>query len=111
MVAAAGAGPMPIPQRDITAESLSQAIRFCLSPEAASAAAVIAQKMQSERGVEAAVMSFHRNLPFRDMSCDVLPHLPATFCFDKKGHRMKLSSLATEVMTLRFSKDAKHLKL
>jgi hypothetical protein len=76
MVAGAGAGPMPIPQRDITAESLSQAIRFCLSPEAASAAAVIAQKMQSERGVEAAVMSFHRNLPIKDMSCDVLPRLP-----------------------------------
>ncbi|KAH6849571.1 hypothetical protein B0T12DRAFT_418528 [Alternaria alternata] len=111
MVAAAGAGPMPIPQRDITAESLSQAIRFCLSPEAASAAAVIAQKMQSERGVEAAVMSFHRNLPIKDMSCDVLPHLPATFGFYKKGHKWKLSSLATEVMARKLPKDAKNLKL
>jgi hypothetical protein len=111
MVAAAGAGPMPIPQRDITAESLSQAIRFCLSPEAASAAAVIAQKMQSERGVEAAVMSFHRNLPIRDMSCDVLPHLPATFGFYKKGQKWKLSSLATEVMARKLPKDAKNLKL
>ncbi|CAN9325860.1 unnamed protein product [Alternaria alternata] len=111
MVAAAGAGPMPIPQRDITAESLSQAIRFCLSPEAASAAAVIAQKMQSERGVEAAVMSFHRNLPIRDMSCDVLPHLPATFGFHKKGQKWKLSSLVTEVMARKLPKDAKNLKL
>ncbi|KAL1794573.1 hypothetical protein ACET3X_006389 [Alternaria dauci] len=111
MVAAAGAGPMPIPQRDITAESLSEAIRFCLSPEAASAAAVIAQKMQSERGVETAVMSFHRNLPVADMTCDVLPHLPATFCMEKRGHGMKVSSLAAETMVLKFPKDAKNLKL
>jgi hypothetical protein len=111
MVAAAGAGPMPIPQKEINAESLSGAINYCLSPEAASAAAAIAQKMQSERGVEAAVMSFHRNLPVNAMSCDVLPHLPATFYFGKGERKIKISSMVAEVMVEKAQNDAKHLKL
>ena len=111
MVAAAGAGPLPIPQREISAESLSRAIKFCLSPEAANSAAVIAEKMQFERGVEVAVMSFHRNLPYKDMLCDILPHLPATFCMGKGESRIKISSLVTEIMIEKAPKDAKHLRL
>ena len=111
MVAAAGAGPKPIPQRDLTAESLSHAIKYCMSPEAANAAADIAQKMQFERGVEAAVMSFHRNLPIKDMSCDILPHLPATFCIGKGKQKIRMSSLATQILIEKTLKDVKHLKL
>lgn len=111
MIAAAGAGPLPIPQRELTTESLSEAIRYCLSNEAASAAALIAQKMQSEVGVEAAVRSFHRNLPLKNLPCDVMPHLPATFCFSKGKDEIKLSSLAAEAVLSELSKDAKHLKL
>jgi hypothetical protein len=111
MVAAAGAGPEPISQRDLTAESLSTAIRYCLSHEAARAAAVIAQKMQSEVGVQAAARSFHQNLPLKNMSCDVLPHLPAAFCFNKGKDKIKLSSLVTEAVIGKASKDAKYLKL
>lgn len=111
MVATAGAGPIPIPQRKLTAESLSQAINYCMSPEAANAAAAIAQKMQIEKGVEAAAMSFHRNLPIKDMSCDVLPHLPATFSIGKGKQRIRMSSLVTHVLIDKTLEDAKHLKL
>ena len=111
MIAAAGAGPLPIPQRELTTESLSEAIRYCLSNEAASAAALIAQKMQSEVGVEAAVRSFHRNLPLKNIPCDVMIHLPATFCFSKGKDDIKLSSLAAEAVLSESFKDAKHLKL
>ena len=111
MVAAAGAGPMPIPQREFTTESLSKAISYCLSPEAAKAAAVIAQKMHSERGVEAAVRSFHKNLPLQSLSCDVLPDLPAAFCFNKGKDKIKLSSFATEVVIRKAPKDARYLQL
>jgi hypothetical protein len=111
MVAAAGAGPLPIPQQEFTTESLSAAIRYCLSPEASRAAAVIAQRMQFEVGVEAAVRSFHRNLPVKRMSCDILPHLPAAFCFDKGKAKIKLSSLATEVLICKAPKDARYFKL
>ena len=111
MVAAAGAGPMPIPQRDFTTESLSEAVSYCLSHEAARAAAVIAQKMLSEEGVEAAVRSFHKNLPIRSMSCDVLPRLPAAFCFNNRKGKIKLSSLATEIVIRKAPKDGRHFKL
>ncbi|KAK7177329.1 UDP-glucose,sterol transferase [Paraphaeosphaeria sporulosa] len=110
MVAAAGAGPMPIPQGQFTTESLSEAISYCLSNEAARAAAAIAQKMQLEVGVEAAARSFHRNLPIENMSCDVAPHLPAAFCFNKGKDKIKLSSFVAELVCPNGSKNAKHLK-
>ncbi|KAH7138489.1 hypothetical protein B0J11DRAFT_16631 [Dendryphion nanum] len=111
MVAAAGAGPMPIPQRELNTEILSQAINYCLSNEAVVAAAGIARKMQSEVGVETAARSFHRNLPITNMLCDVNPNLPAAFCFSKGKDKIKLSALAAEVVLARNPTDAKHLTL
>jgi hypothetical protein len=111
MVAAVGAGPMPIPQQELTTESLSEAISYCLSNEAARAAAGIAQKMQSEVGVEAAARSFHRNLPIKSMACEVIPHLPAAFCFNKGKDKIKLSALVTEVVFSKAAKDVKYLRL
>jgi hypothetical protein len=111
MCAAAGAGPVPIPQKELTTEALSQAIRYCLSEEAARAAAAIAQKMQAENGVEAAARSFHRNLPTKQMTCDLITHLPASFRFKKGKDVVKLSSLAAELLLGESSKDTKHLEL
>jgi hypothetical protein len=83
---------MPIPQREFTTESLSKAISYCLS-------------------LEAAVRSFHKNLPLQTLSCDVLPDLPAAFCFNKGKDKIKLSSLATEVVIRKAPKDARYFKL
>lgn len=102
---------MPIPQKQLTTENLSQAIRFCLSDEAAQAAAAIAQKMEAEVGVRAAAMSFHKNLPIEKMQCDLMPHLPASFCFKKGKDNIKLSSLAAEVVFANTPKEAKNLEL
>jgi hypothetical protein len=111
MVAAAGAGPTPIPQKELNTESLSRAIKFCLSNEAAVAAAKIAQKMSTEAGVQDAARSFHRNLPIQDMACDLIPHLAATFQLDKGKRMKKLSSLATGMILANQPKEAKSLKL
>lgn len=111
MVAAAGAGPVPIPQRDFTTKSLSAAIEYCLSDEAKRAAGFISQKMQSEAGVQAAAQSFHRNLPIDKMACDLLPHLPATFRFSKGRSKIKMSSLATEMVLSKIPKIEKNLSL
>lgn len=102
---------MPIPQKELTTETLSQAIRYCLSGEAARAAAAIAQKMQAEVGVEAAAKSFHRNLPTKQMTCDLITHLPASFRFKKGKDIVRLSSLAVELLLGDSSKDAKHFEL
>lgn len=110
MIAAAGAGPIPIPQKELTAESLAEAIGYCLSSEAVYAARDISQRMQSEAGVEAAVWSFHRNLPLKNLSCDILPNFPAVWCFSKRK-AIKLSSLAAEIILSKEPTSAKYFKL
>ncbi|KAH6612052.1 sterol glucosyltransferase [Boeremia exigua] len=111
MCATAGAGPMPIPQKELTTETLSQAITFCLSKEAAAAAAVIAGKMQAEVGVEAAARSFHQNLPIKRMACELIPHLPATFRYKKRKTDIKLSSLAAGLILQNAPGELKYLEL
>ncbi|KAM3497331.1 hypothetical protein MY10362_009314 [Beauveria mimosiformis] len=67
MVAAAGAGPTPIPANQLNCTNLADAIRFCHTPAATSAAASLAERMKSESGVRQAVASFHANLPLENM--------------------------------------------
>lgn len=111
MCAVAGAGPEPIPQKQLTTDTLSEAIKYCLSSEAATAAAAIAQKMQAEIGVTNAAQSFHKHLPISRIACDIMPHLPATFRFKKGKQDIKLSSLAVELILQSSPKDAKQLEL
>ncbi|KAJ4298054.1 hypothetical protein N0V90_005953 [Kalmusia sp. IMI 367209] len=96
MVAAAGAGPPPIPHTSLDSKNLAQAISFCLTPEAMTSAHDISLRMSSENGVQAAVQSFHANLPLETIQCDVLPHLPAAWEYKKT--RIKLSKLAAQVL-------------
>ncbi|KAK4099183.1 glycosyltransferase family 1 protein [Parathielavia hyrcaniae] len=99
MVAAAGAGPSPIPQKKLNVANLGDAIRFCLTPEASNAAQTMATQMRSENGVARAIASFHANLPLDKMRCDVMPHLAAAWSLKtKRGH--KPVRLSKEVATL-----------
>jgi hypothetical protein len=98
VVAKAGAGPEPIPYKALTSKNLAEAISFCLTPEAASAAKVIAEKMKSETGVRAAVKSFHAHLPKEKMQCDLLEDRPAVWTFNKGRRRFKVSKLAASVL-------------
>lgn len=111
MCAVAGAGPAPIPQKQLTTDTLSAAIKYCLSNEAAEAAAAIARKMQAETGVQNAARSFHQQLPVNRVACDLMPHLPAAFRFKKGKAEIKLSSLAAELVLQRSPKDVKYLEL
>ncbi|KAK3293855.1 uncharacterized protein B0H64DRAFT_433147 [Chaetomium fimeti] len=98
MVAAAGAGPRPIPQKQLSAANLADAIRFCLTPEAAAAAGHLAAKMKSENGVATAARLFHANLPHESLRCDVLPDQPAVWQVKRGPKRLKLSKLAAGVL-------------
>jgi hypothetical protein len=73
MVASTGAGPAPIPHKELTVDALTEGIRYCLSERAATAASAIAAKMDSEAGVHAAVQVIppepsHRTSRMRSMS-------------------------------------------
>lgn len=112
MVATAGAGPHPIPHASLTPENLAAAIQFCLTPSAAAAAHDISLKMRSESGVEAAVASFHANLPpIERMQCDIMPDQPAVWKYKKGKKVVKLSKAAGEVLVSAGKIDGKNLKL
>ncbi|CAI6097607.1 unnamed protein product [Clonostachys chloroleuca] len=110
MVAAAGAGPEPIPQSQLNTKNLAEAIRFCLSPNALEAAQQMAAKMRAESGVERAVQSFYANLPLKQMRCDVLPSRAAVWKCKKGKRQMKLSSMAVSVLTDNMRLDWKELR-
>ena len=99
MVATAGAGPPPINHKSLSPASLSSAIRFILTPSAQVAAQKISEKMSHENGVKEAVKSFHRNLPIKQMRCDLLPRKTAVWEYDLGDKRsMKLSDEAAFIL-------------
>ncbi|KAF4547298.1 Sterol 3-beta-glucosyltransferase-like protein 1 [Elsinoe fawcettii] len=111
MIATAGAGPQPIPQKDLTAERLAKAIEYCLTPDAISSAREIALRMASEAGVEAAVQSFHRNLPLENARCQILPDIPARWRFKNGQKETRLSKLAVEVILAKDPSARKCIKI
>ena len=98
VVAAAGAGPGPIPQKDLTVERLVDALNFALSPRANAAAGAVAHKMARENGVQAAVDSFHRWLPIDQLRCQVLPYQAARWLLEVHGKQARLSDAAVDAL-------------
>jgi hypothetical protein len=110
MVAKAGAGPDPIPHASLDPDNLAAAIKFCITPEATSAALEISIKMQSESGVAAAVDSFHRNLPLDRMRCSIIPNQVAVWTYGKEKESLNLSKTAVSILIEHNRIDAKQLK-
>lgn len=98
MVAAAGAGPTPIPHRQLNEQRLAAAIEFCKSKEARSAAYTLSAQIRREKGVDAAVRSIHANLPVHSMRCDFIQDQPASFTVKISGRAAKISKLAAAIM-------------
>jgi hypothetical protein len=79
MIARAGTGPEPIPASKLTAESLADAIRFCLKPETQTKARELAAKMESEKGSEVGAESFHTHLTVDHLRCMLAPKRAAVW--------------------------------
>jgi UDP:flavonoid glycosyltransferase YjiC (YdhE family) len=73
MVAEAGAGPAPVPIRELSVERLAEAFRACARPEVRARAAEIGAVLRSRSGADLAVEAFYRHLP--DTAAGILPHL------------------------------------
>ncbi|KAI4729882.1 UDP-Glycosyltransferase/glycogen phosphorylase [Aureobasidium sp. EXF-10728] len=110
MIANAGAGPKPLPPRQMTAATLADAIRFLMREDTLAAAKTIARRMSHEQGVQAAVNSFHRHLPVEAMQCDLVPDRPAVWTLKSGRNRVKLSKQAAEILTSQRSSLRKDLK-
>lgn len=67
MIHRAGAGPEPIPQKTLSAENLSAAIRYAVSKDAKVAAGAMGEKIRAEKGEVKGVESFHKHLPLQTM--------------------------------------------
>ncbi|KAI1144423.1 glycosyltransferase family 1 protein [Hypoxylon sp. FL0543] len=99
MVGNAGAGPMPVPYKKLTAESLADGIKYCMTDEALKAAQKIARDIELEGdGAKNAVRAFHRNLPLsgeHSMRCSMLDDRIAVWRV--KQTSLKLSALAADI--------------
>lgn len=111
MVANAGAGPDPLSPRYMTVDTLAESIRFLMKKETSLAAEVLAERMDREQGVQAAVNSFHRHLPLETMQCDLIPDQPAVWTVKSGRKQVKLSKLAAEIAISQRSSLQKDLKM
>ena len=73
MINAAGAGPAPLPGRNLTTESLTAALKTLVAPQTLAAAQKMGNAIQSEDGVHAGVDSFLKHLPVSPSSTLVQP--------------------------------------
>lgn len=96
IVAAAGAGPGPIPHKQLTVEKLKSAIEMALESSTREKAREIANKMQKESGVRDGVRSFHRHLDLKSLRCAICPDRPAVW--HVKHTKIGLSALAASVL-------------
>lgn len=96
IVARAGAGPVPIPYKQLTAEKLTEAIQSALGPSMKEKAQEISQKMKSESGVRDGVRSFHRHLDLKSLQCAICPSRPAVW--HVKHTDIGLSAFAAAVL-------------
>ena len=111
MIANSGAGPDPLPPRYMTVDTLAESIRFLMKKETSLAAEVIAERMDREQGVQAAVNSFHRHLPLETMQCDLIPDQPAVWTVKSGRKQVKLCKLAAEIAISQRSSLQKDLKM
>ncbi|TKA80691.1 hypothetical protein B0A55_03687 [Friedmanniomyces simplex] len=92
MVARAGAGPDPLPHKELTADSLAEAIKFCLRPESQERAQELADKIASESGSNVGAQTFHQFLDVDKMRCNVSP--TRTAAWRLKRTQLRLSAMA-----------------
>ncbi|KAK3111002.1 hypothetical protein LTR53_014143, partial [Teratosphaeriaceae sp. CCFEE 6253] len=92
MVARAGAGPEPLPHKELTAEKLAEAIHFCLRPESQERAQELADRIASENGSAVGAQSFHQYLDVDKLRCNVAPGRTAAWRL--KRTQVKLSAMA-----------------
>jgi len=73
MIARAGAGPEPVPYKDLTAEKLAGAITTALKPETADKARSLGEKIREEKGADLGGKSFHDQLDLKTIRCSLVP--------------------------------------
>lgn len=96
MIAKAGAGPAPIPYKNLTAEALSKAIEEALKPETKARAEQLGAMIREERGNDVGGKTFHQFLDTDNMRCSLAPSRVAVWRVRRT--KTRLSALAAAVL-------------
>jgi UDP:flavonoid glycosyltransferase YjiC (YdhE family) len=96
MIAKAGAGPAPIPYKQLTAEKLADAIMSALRPETQARAKELGEKIRQEKGTDLGAKSFHDQLDYDKMRCSIAPSRTAVWRVRRT--KVRLSALAAAVL-------------
>ncbi|KAK5171319.1 uncharacterized protein LTR77_004463 [Saxophila tyrrhenica] len=109
MVARAGAGPDPLPHKELTGQKLADAINFCLKPESQQKAGELAASIAKETGSQVGAQSFHQMLDVDKLRCTVAPSHAAVWRV--KRTEVRLSALAACTLANANLLDFNDLKL
>jgi UDP:flavonoid glycosyltransferase YjiC (YdhE family) len=109
MIARAGAGPQPIPYKQLTAEKLVSAIKEAMQPLTASRAAELGAKIQQETGAANGVTCFHEMLPIDQMRCMITAERVAVWRLSKTD--IRLSAMVAFLLVDEGLIDPEKLKL
>lgn len=109
MTAKAGAGPEPIPYKDLTAEKLAGAITEALKPESLERAQHLASLISREEGAHNGAQSFHQMLEYDKFRCTVSPRRAAVWRLRRT--QVRLSARAASVLVQEGELDFNELKL
>jgi UDP:flavonoid glycosyltransferase YjiC (YdhE family) len=109
MVARAGAGPVPIPYKQLTVDKLAAAITEAVKPETLEKAKEYGLKIKEENGCEVGGKAFHDQLHVDDLRCNLAPSRVAVWRV--KRTQTRLSALAANVLAGAGLLDFADLKL
>ena len=109
MVSRAGAGPDPIPYKQLTADKLAAALAEALKPETLERAKELGAKIKEEKGCEVGGKSFHDLLDVDSLRCTLAPSRVAVWRV--KRTQTRLSALAANVLAGEGLLDFADLKL
>ncbi|EGO51459.1 hypothetical protein NEUTE1DRAFT_70206 [Neurospora tetrasperma FGSC 2508] len=96
MIAKSGAGPKPIPNKELTAENLAAAIQEALKPETLARAKELGNKIKEEKGADEGGKTFHQFLDVDALRCSLSPSRVATWRVRRT--KVRLSAFAAEVL-------------
>ncbi|OCL12779.1 glycosyltransferase family 1 protein [Glonium stellatum] len=96
MVAKAGAGPAPIPYKQLTSDSLAEAIMEALKPTSLERAQELSEMISQEKGSDKGAQSFHQMLKVDQLRCSLAPRRAAVWRVRRTD--VRLSALAATVL-------------
>ena len=95
MIARAGAGPLPIPNKELTSDKLATGILECLKPETIERAQELGAKISSEHGTTVGAESFHNRLDIDSLRCAIVPDRVAVWRVKRTTIRLSALAAAT----------------